>query len=79
MDKTYGDRDDTAGLKIKFKVSKQGPDPSGLSRWDVFEKRYLLIRVLIGKVIAGSREDALANARDNWPDVRGIVVEPSED
>lgn len=79
MDKTYGDRDDTAGLKIKFKVSKQAPDPSGLSRWDVFEKRYLIVRVLIGNVLAGSREDALAKARASWPDVRRIVVEPSED
>jgi hypothetical protein len=79
MDKTYGDRDDTAGLKIKFKVSKQGPDPNGLSRWDVFEKRYLILRVLIGNVLAGGRDDALAKARANWPDVRRIVVEPSDD
>lgn len=79
MDKTYGDRDDTAGLKIKFKVSKHGPDPSGLSRWDVFEKRYLILRILIGNVLAGGREEALVKARANWPGVRRILVEPSED
>ncbi|MCA0342965.1 MAG: hypothetical protein LCH99_24960 [Proteobacteria bacterium] len=77
MDTTFGTKDDTAGLKLKIKVSKQGPDPEGLTRWDVFEKRYFIMHVLIGSVLAGSREDALAKAKAQWPNVKRISVDPS--
>jgi hypothetical protein len=79
METTYGSRDDEAGLKIMFKVSKQGPDPKGLARWDVFEKRFLIVRVLLGTVLAGSREDAMSKAVAQWPDVKRLAVDPSQD
>lgn len=78
MDTTVGDGERTAGLKLKIKFSKEGPDPKGLSRWDVFQKRYLIVEVLIGHVLAGSRDDALSKARALWPGLKRITVAPSE-
>ncbi|MCM2293050.1 hypothetical protein NAC44_12025 [Allorhizobium sp. BGMRC 0089] len=79
METTYGNKDDTAGLKVKVQFQKEGPDPKGLARWDAFEKRFLVVEVLLGSVLAGSREDALSKAKATWPDVKKISVSPSAD
>jgi hypothetical protein len=69
---------DTSGkLKIQAQFIREGPDPTGLSRWDVYAKRYLIIDLHIGTVIAGSRDEALRLAKLHYPNERRLAVSPA--
>lgn len=77
-DTTAGGRASPGRLKVKFKLAKVGPDPTGLSSWEVYARRWLLVDVHLGYLNANGRDHAMELARAKWPHERRIVLHPRD-